>query len=72
MRPLLVAGVVVFILAGLAGPLLADPVMGEPWLSWDPEWAAAAVLTVEIMLTLGIAAGLFLMYLTLENPEGVQ
>lgn len=71
-RPLLVAGVVVFILAGLAGPLLADPVMGEPWLSWDPGWAAAAVLTVEIMLTLGIAAGLFLMYLTLENPEGVQ
>ncbi len=71
-RPLLVAGVVVFILAGLAGPLLADPVMGEPWLSWQPEWAAAAVLTVEIMLTLGIAAGLFLMYLTLENPQGVQ
>lgn len=30
------------------------------------------MLSVEILLTIGIAVGLFLMYLTLENPEGVQ
>lgn len=71
-RPLLVAGVIVFILAGLLGPLLADPLMGEAWLSWQPEWAAAEILTVEIMLTLGISVGLFVMYLTLENPQGAQ
>ena len=71
-RPVLVGGVVVFVLAGLVGPLLADPLLSEAWLSWDPQWASAAVLTVEILLTAGIAVGLFLMYLTLENPEGVQ
>lgn len=71
-RPVLIGGVVVFILAGLMGPLLADPLLSEAWLSWDPQWATAAVLTVEILLTAGIAVGLFLMYLTLENPEGVQ
>lgn len=71
-RPLLVAGVIVFILSGLLGPLLADPLIGEAWLSWQPEWAAAAILTVEIMLSIGIGVGLFVMYLTLENPQGVQ
>ncbi|GGE58120.1 MnhB domain-containing protein [Nesterenkonia cremea] len=71
-RPLLIGGVVVFILAGLVGPLLADPLLSEAWLSWQPQWATAAVLSVEILLTIGIAVGLFLMYLTLENPEGVQ
>lgn len=71
-RPLLIGGVVVFILAGLVGPLLADPFLSEAWLSWQPQWATAAVLSVEILLTIGIAVGLFLMYLTLENPEGVQ
>lgn len=60
----LVAGVVVFILAGLLGPLL-----GEPWLSWDPAWAFAVILTVEILLTAGIAAGLYALYLTLEDPR---
>lgn len=70
-RPVLVGGVVVFILSGLVGPLLADPLLSEAWLSWDPQWASAAVLTVEILLTAGIAVGLFLMYLTLENAEGV-
>lgn len=64
LRPLLVAGVVVFILAGLVGP-----VTGQVWLGWEATWAFAAVLTVEVFLTAGIAAGLYLMYLTLENPR---
>lgn len=63
----LVGGVVVFILAGLLGPIL-----GLPWLTWEPEWAFAAVLTVEVLLTAGIAAGLYTLFLTLENPEGVR
>ncbi len=67
LRPVLVGGVVVFILAGLAGPVL-----GLPWLSWQPEWAFAAVLGVEVLLTAGIAAGLYTLFLTLENPEGVR
>ncbi|NLS10822.1 hypothetical protein HGQ17_12635 [Nesterenkonia sp. MY13] len=67
LRPALVVGVVVFILAGLVGPML-----GLPWLSWDPDWAFAAVLTVEVLLTTGIAAGLYMLFLTLENPEGVR
>lgn len=61
--PALVIGVVVFILAGLVGPLT-----GQPWLSWDPQWAFGAILTVEILLTTGIAAGLYLLYLGLDNP----
>lgn len=72
LRPLLVAGVVTFILAGLLGPLLATPVLSESWLSWDPDWAFAAILTVEVLLTTGIAAGLYMIYLALENPHGVQ
>lgn len=67
LRPLLVGGVVVFICAGMVGPLL-----GLPWLSWEPEWAFAAVLSVEILLTAGITAGLYALFLTLENPEGVR
>ena len=61
--PALIIGVVVFILAGLLGPLT-----GQSWLSWDPRWAFAAILTVEILLTTGIAAGLYLLYLGLDNP----
>lgn len=60
----LVAGVVVFAVAGVLGPL-----MGEPWLSWDPAWAFAAILTVEVLLTAGIAAGLYALYLGLEAPR---
>ncbi|TLP79845.1 MnhB domain-containing protein [Nesterenkonia sphaerica] len=67
LRPLLVGGVVVFVLAGLVGPLL-----GLPWLSWEPEWAFAAVLVVEVLLTAGITAGLYALFLALENPEGVR
>lgn len=60
----LVAGVVLFALVGLLGPL-----MGQPWLSWDPTWAFAAILTVEVLLTAGIAAGLYALYLGLEAPR---
>lgn len=60
---LLVVGVIVFILAGLLGP-----VVGYPWLSWVGDWAFAAILTVEVFLTAGITAGLYLLYLGLENP----
>ncbi|RJN32331.1 MnhB domain-containing protein [Nesterenkonia natronophila] len=67
LRPLLVGGVVVFVLAGLLGPVL-----GLPWLSWEPEWAFAAVLSVEVLLTAGITTGLYTLFLTLENPEGVR
>lgn len=64
MSTALVAGVVVFILAGVLGPML-----GEPWLSWDPAWAFAAILTVEVLLAAGIAAGLYSLYLALEDPR---
>ena len=33
---------------------------------------SSLVKPVLVLLTAGIAVGLFLMYLTLENPEGVQ
>lgn len=72
LRPVLVAGVITFILAGLLGPLLASPLLSVPWLAWDPSWAFAAILTVEVLLTAGIAAGLYAIYLALENPQGVQ
>lgn len=64
LRPLLVSGVAVFILAGLVGPMI-----GRAWLSWDATWASAAVVTVEVFLTAGIAAGLYLMYFALVNPQ---
>lgn len=60
--PALVVGVLVFLAAGALGPLT-----GDAWLAWDPAWAFAAVLTVEIALTVGIAAGLFLLFLALER-----
>lgn len=63
LRPLLVLGVVVFALAAALGPLT-----GGAWLSWGPGWAFAAILTVETCLTVGIAAGLYLLYLGLANP----
>ncbi|MCP3425723.1 DUF4040 domain-containing protein [Rothia sp. AR01] len=63
LRPLLVLGVVVFALAAALGPLA-----GGAWLSWGPGWAFAAILTVETCLTVGIAAGLYLLYLGLANP----
>ncbi|NUL47529.1 DUF4040 domain-containing protein [Cellulosimicrobium funkei] len=63
LRPLLAIGIIVFIAAGMIGPAL-----GEAWLAWDPSWAFAAILTVETTLTAGIAAGLYLLYLGLEDP----
>lgn len=66
LRLALVIGVVVFILAGVLGPLV-----GQPWLSWDEDWAFAAILTVEILLTVGIAAGLYAVFVSLEDAEGV-
>ena len=61
--PLLVVGVIVFILAGAIGPLA-----GEAWLSWDMDAAFAVILTVEVLLTIGIATGLYVLYLGLSDP----
>lgn len=60
---LLVSGVVVFIGFAALGPFL-----GLEWFTWNPEWAFAAVLTIEIFLTAGITAGLYVLYLGLESP----
>lgn len=63
----LVAGVIAFLLAGLIGPAT-----GQVWLAWDPAWAFAAILSIEVLLTCGIAAALYLLYLALENPVGAR
>lgn len=60
LRISLVAGVIAFVLAGLVGPAL-----GSPWLAWPQEFAFSLILAVEIMLTVGITGGLFLLYLGL-------
>lgn len=67
MRPALAVGVVVFVLAGAVGPML-----GQPWLTWDPQWAGTAILVVEVFLTVGITAGLYMIYLGLDNPQGAR
>lgn len=54
LRPVLVAGVVAFILAALTH--LSAP------------FSFPVLLGIEILLTLGIAAGLYAIYLCLENP----
>lgn len=64
LRPLLIVGVVSFILAGAFAVAL-----GNPWLSWDPGWSFAAMLLVEILLTAGITAGLYMLFLGLEDPQ---
>lgn len=61
--PLLVVGVVVFVGMGLVGPLV-----GEPWLTWVGRQPFMIILTIEVFLTVGITAGLYLLYLALENP----
>ncbi|AGS35922.1 Na+/H+ antiporter MnhB-like protein [Corynebacterium maris DSM 45190] len=61
--PLLVVGVIVFILAGAIAPLA-----GEAWLSWDMDAAFAVILTVEVLLTIGITTGLYALYLGLSDP----
>ncbi|MCH8560962.1 MULTISPECIES: hydrogenase subunit MbhD domain-containing protein [unclassified Nesterenkonia] len=54
LRPVLVAGVVVFILAALA--------------HLNAPFSFPVLLTIEILLTLGIAAGLYAIYLCLDDP----
>lgn len=54
LRPALVAGVVIFILAALT--------------HLNTAFSFPVVLTVEILLTLGIAAGLYAIYLCLGDP----
>lgn len=61
LRPALIVGVVVFIVAAALGPVL-----GDDWLTWPETGAFAVILLVEIALTIGITAGLYLLYLTLE------
>lgn len=63
LRPLLVVGVIAFIAAALVGPAA-----GEAWLTWHPSWAFALIVTVESLLTAGITAALFIIYLGLANP----
>ncbi|MDZ5077421.1 hydrogenase subunit MbhD domain-containing protein [Nesterenkonia sp. HG001] len=63
---LLTVGVVVFLVAAALGPL-----GGRAWLDWSPAGAFAVVLTVEITLTLGIAAALHLLYLGLRPTQEV-
>ena len=62
LRPALIIGVVVFIAAAALGPVL-----GDVWLAWPETGAFAAILIVEIALTVGITAGLYLLYLALEE-----
>ncbi|GAA1114792.1 hydrogenase subunit MbhD domain-containing protein [Nesterenkonia jeotgali] len=54
LRPMLVAGVLAFSLTALA--------------HLEAPFSFPVLLTVEILLTLGIAAGLYAIYLSLENP----
>lgn len=59
----LVIGVIVFTLAAVIGP-----VTGGAWLAWPEPIVFGVVLTVEVLLTIGIAAGLYLIYLGLSDP----
>lgn len=63
----LVIGVIAFILAGVIGPLL-----GQPWLTWPSAVAYPLLIAVELMLTIGIATGLFVIYLGLAAPRPGQ
>ena len=58
----LVVGVLVFLAAAVPG------VAGSPaWLDWSAGPTFALVLTVELSLTLGITAGLYALFLALEE-----
>lgn len=61
--PLLILGVLFFIGMGLVGPLV-----GQPWLAWIEEQSFLMIFLIEVFLTIGITAGLYLLYLALENP----
>lgn len=58
-------GVVVFVASAALGPLA-----GQPWLRYDPAIVGPVLVGVEIVLTLGIAAGLFALYLCLSAGDG--
>lgn len=61
--PMLVIGVIVFIIMAILGPLA-----GEAWLALVGQQPFLFVFTIEVFLTVGITSGLYLLYLTLENP----
>jgi multisubunit Na+/H+ antiporter MnhB subunit len=61
--PLLVVGVLVFLGAGLLGPLT-----GQPWLTWPGGRQFLFIFLVEAFLTVGITVALYALYLALENP----
>ena len=62
LTPALVVGVLVFLAAAVPG------VAGSPaWLDWSAGPTFALVLTVELSLTLGITAGLYALFLALEE-----
>ena len=65
LTPLAIIGVVVFILA--AGIGLG---WGAAWFSWPIVGAYAVILTIEITLTIGIAIGLFMLYLAVWYRSG--
>lgn len=61
---LMVTGVAAFLLAALLGPLSS-----AAWFSLQPEWSFAVILTVEVLLTVGIAAALYTIFLQLGLPS---
>lgn len=61
LTPLAILGVVVFTLA--AGLGLG---WGATWFSWPTVGAYAVILTIEATLTVGIAIGLFMLYLAVS------
>lgn len=61
--PLVVAGVCVFVLASALGPL-----MSQAWFTWPSTAVYGVILTIEITLTAGIAAALFVLYLAILQP----
>lgn len=65
LTPLVIGGVSVFVLAGLLGPAVE-----QAWFSWPTPIAYGAILSVEITLTAGITAALFLLYLAMLPPPG--
>ncbi len=66
LRLALVAGLLVFALAGLAGPLL-----GRPYLTWPPSLAKPFILLVEVFATLSIALTLAALFVGVppERPD---
>lgn len=61
---LIVIGVAAFLLAAALGPF-----GGAAWLAFDPAWSFVAILGVEILLTVGIAAALYAIFVALGLPS---